>query len=276
MIPNLAIYILSNALRGWFGFWLIILFIEGAYRIREKSFNWKKISLALAVFVLIITYLVELKWKMRDYGFSVLVSVNNLVDMVRDVDWWSLLMLTIEKSVLRLQHVDNVTVIINNSALLIEKVRNREFLYFFEEGLPQFTLERLLNWPRIPDIHIKLIDYFAVYRPTHVGVISNTHTGLVGWLWITPDWWPAYLAYVLLLSWSGIWLAKKLGGSGLLVDLAWFSGLTLLMNGWFGAYIEFLQALIVVICARILMDKYALPRLGAANMIKGHECKQSR
>lgn len=261
VFPNLGVYVLSNILRGWLGFWILILFIEGAHLIRERRFNWKRIAALLTVFVIFIPYLVEIKWKMRDHGYAFLASASDLMDMVREVDWWQSMLLTIERSLMRMQHVDNVTVIINNSTFLYEKVRAREFLYFFEEGLPQFTLERLLELPRIPDIHLRLLDYFAVFRPTVQGVVSNTHSGLVGWFWITPGWWLAYVGYLLLLAWLGVWLAKKQENAGLLVEFAWFAGLIWLMNGWFGAYIEYLQAMVVILCARIII-KAELPLAG--------------
>lgn len=265
-LPNLGVYMVSNVLRGWLGFWLVILFVEGAYRMLERRFDWKKISALLAVFVILIPYLVEIKWKMRDHGYAFLANVSNLMDMAREVDWWQSMMLTLERSLMRLQHVDNVTVIINNSTFLSEKVLHREFLYFFEEGLPQFALERLIGWPRIPDIHLKLLEYFAVFKPTAPGVVSNTHTGLVGWFWITPGWWLAYVGYVFLLAWLGIWLAKKQENSGLIVEFAWFAGLIWLMNGWFGAYIEFLQAMVVILCLRIFI-KRSLPSVGRASHV---------
>ena len=93
------------------------------------------------------------------------------------------------------------------------------------------------------------------------GVVSNTHSGLVGWFWITPGWWLAYVGYLLLLAWLGVWLAKKQENAGLLVEFAWFAGLIWLMNGWFGAYIEYLQAMVVILCARIII-KAELPLAG--------------
>jgi len=253
-LPSLILYILSNMLRGWLGFWLIIAFLEGAFRIREKRFDWKKISLTMSLFVYAIPFLIEIKWAIRKFGNAYILNWQNLSSVVNNVNWWESIVRACESVLMRLQHLDIMINIIINSTALSEKLRGREFLYFFEEGLPQFTLERLLGWARVPDIHIRLIDYFAVY-PAGSGVVSNTHTGLVGWLWIIPEWAPVYLIYVLMLTWAGIWLAKKLGANQGTVELVWFAVLVWVMNGWFGAYIEFLQALVVVLMLKLLAGK---------------------
>ena len=193
-------------------------------------------------------------YTIRKFGNAYILNLDNLSGVFNSVNWWESMARACESVLMRFQHLDIVINMINNSIVLSEKLHNREFLYFFEEGLPQFTLERMLGWTRVPDIHIKLIDYFAVY-PAGSGVVSNTHTGLVGWLWIIPEWAPVYLGYVLMLTWAGVWLAKKLGASDGIVELVWFAVLVWVMNGWFGAYIEFLQALVVVLMLKLLAGK---------------------
>lgn len=254
-IPNLFTYILSNLLRGWLGFWLIILFLEVAFRLREKKIHWRGVGAALTLFFFFVPYLIEIKWAIRKFGNAYIFNLGNLYEIIKGVNWWESIVRASEAVLLRLQHLDIVIVIVDHAAMLSEKLHNREFLYFFEEGLPQFTLERLLGWPRVPDIHIKLIDYFAVH-PAGGTTISNTHNGLVGWLWIAPEWIVAYLGYVLILTWAGVWLVKKLGDTEGLAGLVWFAVLVWVMNGWFGAYIEFLQALAVVLIAKMLANKW--------------------
>lgn len=264
-LPNLSIYVLSNFLRGWLGFWMIVMFIEGAYQFREKKVSWKKILVLIVPFVWIVPYLITFKWKIRGFGISYLTSANNVFSAISETDWWWSISNTIATTLMRLQHLDSVIVIISNATSLSENLKNREFLYVFEEGLPQFTIERLLNITRIPDIHLKLLDYFAVHRPPE-GVISNTHPGLVGWFWMLPGWCSVvYIGYVLLLSLSGVWLAKKLGESSLLIEIVWFAWLGWLMNGWFAAYIEFMQAIIVMILLRIMIERSANFRFVSSN-----------
>lgn len=202
------------------------------------------------LFAYVAPFLIEIKWAIRTFGN--IYVIDNILGIIKNTNWFESMWKGLEGTLMRLQHLDIVIDIINSSAALSEKLHNREFLYFFEEGLPQFSIERILGFPRVPEIHIKLIDYFAVF-PAGKGVVSNTHTGLVGWLWIIPEWAPVYLLYVLMLTWAGVWLGKKLGATGGIIELIWFAVLVWIMNGWFGAYIVFLQALVVVIIAKFMI-----------------------
>lgn len=256
---NLIVYIFSNTLRGWLGFWFIILFLEGAFRIREKRLDWRKTSLMMALLVYLAPFLIAIKVVIRGSN-STYLNIDSLFSIIKNVNWWESVVRTSEKVLMRMQHLDVVIVIINNATVLANRLKDRKFLYFFEEGLPQFTVERLLNWPRVPDLHIKVIHFFHpsyshISNYQELGGITNTHTGLVSWFWIVPQLAPLYLAYILMLTWAGIWLAKKLDATGGVVELVWFAVLFWIMNGWFGAYIEFLQALVVVIVAKILASK---------------------
>ena len=256
--PNLILYLLSNALRGWLGTWLIIFFIEGAYRLRERRLNWPLVMLMAVIFIPILPVLIELKWVIRELGTAGVLSFSEvflrLTTFVVEMDWWAEFSDIVRPIVMRFQHLANVVGIIDISTDLSRGLANGEFKYFFQEGLPQYTIERMLGISVLPDIHVALLTYL-IPEQLPVDTITNTHVGLVGWLWISPYLIPFYFMYLLLLSFLGIWLAKKAGGQGLLIDIIWFSWLGYLMNGWFAAYLEFIQALVVLLCIRFLLTK---------------------
>ncbi len=251
--PNLFLYLLSNAMRGWLGTWLIVFFIEGAYRLREGRLNGKKTLILLTIFVAMLPVLIELKWMIRSGGTIHLNEIyTGLVSYIENMDWWGGLSDAIRPIVMRFQHLACVIGIIDHSTILSEGLANREYLYFFEEGLQ--PLEKLIGIAAVPDIHVTLLTHL-IPEQLHANSITNTHVGLVGWLWLSPLLFPVYLYYLLLVSWLGMWLTKMAGGDGLLMEVLWFAWLGYLMNGWFGAYVEFMQALVVVICIRILISK---------------------
>ena len=268
--PNLILYLISNAMRGWLGTWLIIFFIEGAYRLREGRLNWKKIILLMLVFIPFLPFLIELKWIIRELGTGGVLSLDEvfsrLSTFVMDVDWWEAFFDSVRPIVMRFQHLANVIGIIDVSTDLSRGLTNGEFKYFFEEGLPQYTVEKILGVSVLPDIHVALLTYL-IPEQLPVDSITNTHVGLVGWFWISPALVPFYLLYLLSLSWLGVWLAKKAGGEGLLIDIIWFSWLGYLMNGWFAAYIEFIQTLVVLLFVRVVVAKFAFSRQSDASGI---------
>ena len=255
--PNLIIYLLSNSMRGWLGTWLVVLFMEGAYRVREKRLSWKKAFVVLGIFGLFFPILVQLKWIIREQGANVFINglevFEGIFSFAINMNWLDAFSDAMRPTVMRFQHLANVVGIIGSSSELSAGLTNREFLYFFEEGLPQYTLEKVLGIAGVPDIHNMLLTYLTPEK-LPVDTITNTHVGLVGWFWVTPELLPLYLFYVLLISWVGIWLAKKAGGGPVLMDMVWFAWLGWLLNGWFATYIAFLQALVILMSVRLFAE----------------------
>jgi hypothetical protein len=251
---NLVLYLISNVMRGWLGTWLIVFFMEGAYRVRKGSLNWKKIVITAGIFSLFLPILIQLKWMIRETGASGLFSEEAFFLRILDMNWLEASTEAIQPILMRFQHLANVIGIMGNSYDISAGLNNGEFLYFFEEGLPQYVLTAIFGIARLPDIHNMLLTYL-IPEQLPVDTITNTHVGLVGWFWIAPIMIPFYLLYLLFISWLGIWIAKKAGGAPLLMDVVWFAWLSLLMNGWFAAYIGVVQAMIVLIILRIFTAK---------------------
>lgn len=257
---NLALYLISNMLRGWLGTWLIVFFIEGAYRFSQKRLQWRGVIAILAIFLVFLPVLIELKWLVRELGAGGVIGLGDisgrLLSVIVNLDWWSAFVDAFHPIVMRFQHLANVIGVVDKADVLTSGLANREFKYFFEEGLPQYTIEKMLGMTIVPDIHVMLLTYL-IPEQLQIDTITNTHVGLVGWFWIAPYLIPVYTAYLVLLSWAAIWLAKKAGGGVLMIDVIWFAGLGYLMNGWFAAYIEFMQALVVLICIRAIAVKFS-------------------
>jgi hypothetical protein len=190
----------------------------------------------------------------RETGASGLFSEEAFFLRILDMNWLEASTEAIQPILMRFQHLANVIGIMGNSYDISAGLNNGEFLYFFEEGLPQYVLTAIFGIARLPDIHNMLLTYL-IPEQLPVDTITNTHVGLVGWFWIAPIMIPFYLLYLLFISWLGIWIAKKAGGGPLLMDVVWFAWLSLLMNGWFAAYIGVLQAMIVLIILRIFTAK---------------------
>ncbi len=258
-LVNLIVFVVSNSMRGWLSTWLFVFFIEGAYRIRGNRLNFKKVVFALIVFLPLLPVLVELKWTIRELGTTGALNVNEvlgrLLFYITDFNWLEAFTNTIRPIVMRLQHLASVIGIIDNADVISAGLNNREFLYFFEEGLPQYTFLKLFGNAGVPDIHNTLLAYLVPYQ-LPFETITNTHVGFVGWFWISPKLFPLYLIYVGLLSWAGIFLAKLLRVNNLMTDIVWLAWLAYLMNGWLGAYIQFLQALIIMITIRMFLAKF--------------------
>ncbi|RJG02932.1 oligosaccharide repeat unit polymerase [Noviherbaspirillum sedimenti] len=256
---NLALYLISNVMRGWLGTWMIVFFMEGAYRVSEKRLDWKKVLLFLVAFSLLLPLLVQIKWTIRTVATGGVFNGNEILEQIlmftNTANWFDSFREAIQPIVMRLQHLANVIAIIDQSSILSDGLKNREFLYFFEEGVPQYTIGQILGMTGVSDIHIMLLTYL-IPEQLPVDTITNTHVGLAGWFWIAPHLISIYIFYLLVLCWAGIWLAKKIGGGNLLMSVVWFAWLGFLMNGWFAAYIGFLQGIFILMCCRLTAMKF--------------------
>ena len=253
-LPNLLLYIGSNVVRGWFGMWIIILFLEGAYRVQEREFNLKVYLPSITLGFVTLPFFYQLKLEIRsaiDASLAPFDLINKVIQNIIDVGWTTAFIDSIWPVIMRFQHVSNVVGIIEKSSELSRDVGS-EFTYFFMEGTPQYVIRKMFSVTEISDIHIRLL-YYLIPEQLPVDAITNTHVGLVGWFWIAPYLFLPYLLYLVILSWVSIWVARKADPCLLLLNAVWFMWLALLMNGWFAAFIDFIQAMIVLILVRYLL-----------------------
>ena len=74
--PNLVLYLVSNVARGWLGMWIIVLFIEGAYRVFEGRIKWSKLILLGCLGFLSLPILYQLKLSIRTAKVASLDAVS--------------------------------------------------------------------------------------------------------------------------------------------------------------------------------------------------------
>ena len=196
----LGLYIFANHT------WLFVFFIEGAYRIRENRLNFKKVVIAPPF----LACSIGAEMDHRELGTTVPLNVNKVSDRVlfyiTNVNWREAFTNTIRPIVMRLQHLASVIGIIDNANVISAELNNREFLYFFEEGHPQYTFLKLFGNAGVQDIHNTLLTYLVPYQ-LPFETITNTHVRLVGRFWISPKIFP--LSNLCRFSFLGRYLAYK-------------------------------------------------------------------
>ncbi len=252
--PNLSLFIASNVVRGWSSFWLVIIFMETARLVRQNRFRWRIAIIGMGVVVALTPFLQLAKWLVRVAAIGNTGIDVGLIAAFRDTllstDLGEAVQATALWGVSRFQHLSSVLGAIQDRVPILAALHGGSAQYFFEEGLPQFTVDRVLGIRGIPDLH-SFVPQLMGQAPAG-DFVNVFQLGLTGWLWLLPLWAPIYLIYVLALGYAGIWLVKKMGGPELAMDAVWLAWILYLMNGWFGAYISLLQALVIVAVLRTL------------------------
>jgi hypothetical protein len=114
---------------------------------------------------------------------------------------------------------------------------------------PYFTVVYTLFGISPPfELNAMLTATFLGLNPAIEGY--NTHSGLIGWFILFPEFAPVFLVYLLALGLASVHLARRLGGR-LALNVTWLMWLVLLMNGWFGGFVSFVVALGCVLLLQV-------------------------
>ena len=252
--PNLLAYLISNFIRGWSGMWLYVIFFEIAHRVRAGRFRWQPVLVLLCAVAALLPAVMYAKWTMRGFGGEFEALGSTL-----DFSLGELYGVTFAWISMRVQHLSSVLAAIQGGDALRGALGSGSCQYFFEEGLPQFVLYRLFGLNEVRDVHSMIPELLLTLPVLDSESVSVVHLGLSGWIWLLPAWTPLYLVYVIGLGSIGVWMMKRMGGRGLAMDAIWLSWVLYLMNGWFAAYISFLQGLVIIAALRLVVGALQRP-----------------
>lgn len=252
---NLAIWIVSNTLRGWAGIWLIIIFFEwcrAAYLKKVKLVPVVMVALLVAALYPLIS---SLKWGMRAVaaaGLSLDILIDGLSRNLEAADFLTLIGGGLEHLIGRLQSTSMVVEVMRLSDLLQVKFAAGEFAPFWKEGMHGILFDRLFIGEKQLYIGVaftKFADFGFIYD---VGD-WNVSLGYPSWFFIAPWQSPTYILYTLFLCFVSFYLVKKIGTSMLSRDMLWYSWLGYLLAPWFQTFTAFIYALFVFLVLKILM-----------------------
>lgn len=240
---NLLLYVASNVVRGWssvFLFLFFVLLIRTRLLSRMTTLRW----LGLGLLVLLTLPLAfGLRFYFRDYGGE-LTQASDVLALLQATENESgpfdIFLVLFGALIDRLQHYSSVVVEYTYLLQIRNLVSDGSIRPFIFDG-PYFSAIYALLGTRVPfELNSMLTATFLGLDPSIEGY--NTHSGLLGWLIITPEFAPLFLAYVLALGTTSTYLAQRLRSRWAL-DVTWLMWLILLMNGWFGGFVTFLVAL---------------------------------
>jgi len=250
--PNILIYIVSNLLRGWTGFFMFILFIEWCRAARAKKLSMPLVISIGLVVVLLYPMLSNLKWIIRA-STTIELTMDGLMEgfvaLFDSADYIQLVWSGLLHLISRLQSV----------SLVVETMRMSDFLQaefakgliqpFWKEGLHGIVYDRLFSSEKVWPIGIKFTEYEYEYGLFEVGD-WNVSIGYVGWFFIAPFLVPFYLLYTMLLGVVSFLLIKKIGMTELSKDVLWYAWLVYMLAPWPAAFVGFIYSLLVFLAIK--------------------------
>ncbi|QXB02310.1 oligosaccharide repeat unit polymerase [Aeromonas sp. FDAARGOS 1416] len=243
---NLFIFALSQLSRGWLGWLLVFIYVELCFWLKRNDGNIRLKLKRFYIYILFIPVLglfpllVYLKVAMRD-ALS-LQDLSVLYGIINELDFNFVFLSFFDALFFRLQHFSNVVFVYDNLNIIRDFLQSDRVAMFYFEGLFPQLISKLINITPGEDIHLFLYSYFVNDK---YFTETTLQTGFVSWLFFDIGTSIIYLSYILLLIFSSIYLSKKTG-SHEVQSLTWFFVFLYLMNGWFNAYLLYMQALIIV------------------------------
>jgi hypothetical protein len=257
-LPNVAVWLVSNLLRGWGGMYLAILFFEWCRATRNGRLKLRSIVIAGTAVIVLYPVVMNLKWLFRLSASGVAMSdiADALLTNAEQLDYFSMIGEGVEHIVGRLQVTSLVVEVMRLSDLLQEKFAAADFMPFWHEGLHGIILDRLFVGEKSLSIGVAFTQYGTFDWDTGALGDWNTNIGYVGWFFIAPHLIPVYLLYTVFVAFLSIYLAKKIGMSELSRDMVWFGWLCYLLPPWFAVFITFIYSLFLFLAIKVLVTRW--------------------
>jgi hypothetical protein len=258
---NLAVYILSNVIRGWLGIFLFIIFLEMCRNFPLKKIKWKFAIPFVCVVLAVYPILLNLKWLFRaaaSSDVSIVDGIGGVAQSLSAEDYLQIISAGFMQIVGRLQLTSSVEEVIRYSSQLQHAYELGLFKPFWLEGIHGIAFDRLAYGENRPALGVAFTAIGEFSGDFDVGS-WNTNTGWVGWFFVVPALGPIFVIYSCALAYLSLFMAKNIGMNKLLENLVWLSWLLYLMPGWLGAFVAFIYALFVFLVLKILFS--LVPRI---------------
>lgn len=227
---NSIFYIISTVARGWMGglFLFIIVLLSRKTYIRITKRNILYGLCIILIFFISSPYLVVLKWTIRDSGDVIASLLLNF----REIEYSSLLLDSIDYIFNRFQHIGHVALMYENKDLLYELYSRNSISEYWQEGIFQHIVSRLLNFDDTNTLS-KTITIYIFGQGYDVSWSANT--GMAGWIVILKEYLLFYFMYVITLLFIVYHYLIKNGNKQTLLIIASLS-LVFLFHGWEGMF----------------------------------------
>lgn len=228
---NLVVYTVSTVLRGWMGGVFLAVFI---YLIRKSSIviSFRNIFfyiLTLIVLVLVLPFLIQSKWIVRDGG-----SALDAISAVFDSGYWELLGSSMYYVFNRFQHNYHVALLFENYNSIALMYDAGRVLPYWAEGIVQTIFSILLGAEKLPALGGVMAQELFYSRDTW-----SANPGLAGWFIVLQEKFVILFLYVFALLGFGFHIASKYYDNKMLQVLGVFS-ILYLFHGWIGMYVSLL------------------------------------
>lgn len=256
---NLALYLISNLMRGWAGVILIVIFMEWCRLYRMRKINIKYILLVAILILIIYPELHLLKYSIRvnDFQSYILNHQSLFLSVYGDINYFSSILIGVEHIIARIQIVSVLTEIFKYRDFFEIDFYNNIITPYWYEGLHGVIIDRLFDYERSLPLGVVFTGYGDFNWSFNQGDWV-TNVGYPSWYFITPIHSAYYLLFTLLICFISMLLMKKISLRDSAMDLLWLSWMLYLLPPWFGTFIQFVYALFIYLMIKMFISSFVL------------------
>lgn len=256
---NLLIYLISSLQRGWMGGLFFIAVMELYIYYKKYGISKRLVfisSTILAVLILLLPYIVMLKWEARIYfggnSSDDFLTVIQTIASLGGNSYFEVFLESLSYLFGRFQILSNVYLLLEYLDILQVAKENSEFISAFAIGLPQMLFYKIfgLDYTLLNSYFVSVIDTKVVLED----LTYNTHIGYVGLLLTEPYKIFLLFIYTVFLIYLVAFFSYKIGGK-YIHFVSWFFLIIYLLQGWLAAYFSYLLGLIVFYMIKIIFKK---------------------
>ncbi len=256
--PNLAIYLISNFLRGWSGIFFITIIFEWCRAVRMQKLNPKIVIILLITVLLLYPFILNLKFAIRasaSLNITLDQLIQNFLQQINANEYSLLFGNALQQLVGRLQVTSILVEVIRLQDVLQEKFANGDFAPFWLEGLHGIFYYKIILG-RFP---VWLGSYFTQYigSPLNLGD-WNVNVSLAAWFFVAPYLSIIYITYILFICFISYYLTRKIHGDNIESekDMLWITWLLYILPPWFSVMVAFIFALGIFLLLKIIMSSF--------------------
>lgn len=253
---NLAIWLLSNLIRGWAGVILFVIFFEWCRMHRRGGIRLVKVILLGTGVIVLYPILSIFKWIMRaSRGDSINLSevISKSGSDLANQDYFQLIQFGLEHIIARLQLTSVLVEVINLKESLQSHFSNGDFLPFWMEGLHGILIERLFFGEKTKSIGVAFTEYANFGWAFEVGD-WNINVSLPAWFFISPYLSVVYVIYIVFLCFLSVFFVKLIGETEGAKDLLWLTWFVYIIPLWLGTFVAFIYALLVFFIIKYILS----------------------
>lgn len=252
---NFALFAISNLVRGWTGFIIILAFIHLCRRDSPLTIKTRGMIIGIAALLLFTPFLLYVKFYIRTRSPG--IDFESLLSVVFGYDnYWEFIRYSFEYTINRVQQFSLTWFVWLAGADLSQAYAQGQISPYWSENLYGNLVLKAFGHNIPPNLGVFATQFIPYDFEVSLGEF-NISPGIIGWIGATGDSALGLIIYLFLMLVIGLFVIQLIYKRGSpkwfqLSNILWLMWLTLFLPGWMNQFFAFLHAGLVFFVVTLL------------------------